>query len=191
GVAVEALPGPSSPAAAISVSGMEAPGYHFAGYPPSRSGARKRFLEGLKAMERARLEADPRAVPWPLVLFEAPHRIAASLKEMLEVLGDRRVLLLREMTKLHEESVEGTLSSVASRFGGGPGRGEFTLVIEGGRGEDVAETGPEEGIRRAYQALIDSGAGRKEALRTLAVRSGRSRRDLYRELVVGEDEEDS
>lgn len=182
GHTVEAVPGPSAPAAALSVGGMEAPGYHFAGYPPPRAASRRRFYGALRAMEAARAQADSGSEPWPLVLFEAPHRLEASLGDMLELLGDRPAVLCREMTKLHEETVAGSLSEILGAMKGRRVRGEITIVVEGrGRGEPP-EVDPA-GLRKLYRVL-EREAGRKEALREMARRTGLSRRVLYEVLFL-------
>jgi 16S rRNA (cytidine1402-2'-O)-methyltransferase len=186
GIRVEAIPGPSAPSAAISISGLEAAGFHFSGYPPSRSGARRRFLAGLRAMEAARAEADSRSEPWPLVLFEAPHRIEACLRDIREELGDREMVLVREMTKLHEEVIRGRVTEVAAALAGRTPRGEFTLVISGA-GREAGEPLPADRLKEAYRRLLEEGVDGKEALRRLAKRTGQRRRDLYRALLEAEE----
>jgi len=183
GIAVEAIPGPSAPAAAISISGFEAGGFLFAGFAPSRSAARRRFLASLAAAEAARAAADPGSPPWPIVLFEAPHRIAAALVDMRECLGDRRVVVIREMTKLHEEVLRGTISDVLEALAARPRKGEFTLVLEGAAGPPAEAVSPRTDLLSGYRALVESGVDRKEALKRVARASGRSRRDVYREIA--------
>ena len=117
---VVAIPGPSAPIAALSVAGFPAHPFVFLGFLARKSGARRKRLEGF----RDRPEA--------LVLFESPHRVAALLADAAEALGERRACVARELTKLHEEVVRGTLPELAERFEAGA-RGEITLVIEGAR----------------------------------------------------------
>src|SRR5262249_12757471 len=116
GAAVEAIPGASAPAAAISVSGFASGGYLFAGVAPSRRAARRRSLRAIVAAEAARRTEDPSAEPWPIVFFEAPHRILAFLADAADVMGDRRAVAAREMTKVHEEILRGALSEIAPRL---------------------------------------------------------------------------
>lgn len=114
------IPGPSAPAAALSVAGMPTDCYTFLGYMPPRSGARRTRLTALAEH------------PCTLVMFEAPHRILKTLADISATLGDdRRMAALREMTKQHEEVVRGTVSEVAAHFEGRKVLGEFTLVVEG------------------------------------------------------------
>src|SRR5262249_33494473 len=137
------------------------------------------------AAEAARASADRTAAPWPIVLFEAPHRIEACLTDLVEGLGDRRIVVVREMTKLHEEIVRGTASQVRAAFVAGRRRGEFALVIEG-RSDDVAPgTGAGVDLRSAYRELLASGISRNEALRRLSRASGARRRDVYRAVSGG------
>ncbi len=189
GIPVEAIPGPSAPAAALSISGVEAQGYVFAGYPPARTAARRRFFAALLAMERARGEADPGAGAWPIVLFEAPHRIGESLHDMGAVMGDRPVVLLREMTKLHEEALAGKISDVAARLPRPAPRGEFTIVVAPGSPEPGGPLGPgapgPRDLRRAYGDLVESGVDRKEALKRLALRWSLPKKEVYRAVLGG------
>ena len=185
GIAVEAIPGPSAPGAAISISGFPAGGFVFAGFPPPRAAARRRFFDSIVASEGARAASEPSSLPWPIVLFEAPHRIKASLQDLRTQLGDRRIVLIREMTKLHEEILRGSASGVLAELGSRPRKGEFTIVVEGSVEQPRAVDASPADLRSAYEALLNSGVQRKEALRTLARSSGRRRRDIYRALAGG------
>jgi len=170
GLRVCPVPGPSAVAAAVSACGFVASSFLFAGFLPSRSGPRRKVLEELVAERR------------PLVLFEAPHRLAGSSADMLEVLGDRPVTILREMTKLHEEVRRTTLAGLAREAAAEPGRGEYTLVVAGAVPGEPGDPPPvdAEGLRRAYRELLAAGTPRREALALLARRTGLSRNQLYR-----------
>jgi 16S rRNA (cytidine1402-2'-O)-methyltransferase len=117
GVPVVPVPGPSAVTAALAVSGLPTDRFIFTGFLPNRSSARRRLL--------ASLEDGPGTV----IALEAPHRLAASLEDILDILGDRRLAVARELTKLHEEIWRGTVSGAIKHFS--QPRGEFTLVIEG------------------------------------------------------------
>ena len=170
GIRVEAVPGPSAILAALVTSGLVEDSFTFVGFPPSRSNARKKWLSGLVS--------EPR----PMVLFEAPHRIRATLADMLEVLGNRHVNVCRELTKRHEESVNGPISEML-RCLSAP-RGEFTIVV-GGASEHEPDQLPSPTGHQAFNELgllTENGVTRRAALRTLARKYGLSSRRLY-ELV--------
>ncbi len=119
GIAVLPIPGPCALAAAVSVAGLPEGPFLFTGFPPAKSTQRKKWLK------------DFAALPWPLVLYEAPHRIEDCLRDCLAILGDRPALLLRELTKLHEEHLELPLGELLDRVRATPPRGELVLVISG------------------------------------------------------------
>ena len=116
---VEVLPGASAPPVALLLSGLPTSSYTFKGFPPRKSGARKRFLQA---------EAD---LPHTLILFESPHRIAALLKDAHSVLGDRRAAICIEISKRFERVHRGYLSELASQFEDSKPKGEVTVVIAG------------------------------------------------------------
>ena len=118
GFPVHAAPGPSAALAALTVSGLPSDRFLFAGFPPSKAGEKRRFLEELKA------------VPATLVLFEAPSRIGATLSACAEVLGKREAALCRELTKKFEEVRRETLDTLAEQVRTDPPKGEIVLVID-------------------------------------------------------------
>jgi 16S rRNA (cytidine1402-2'-O)-methyltransferase len=131
GFGVWPLPGPSAVTAALSAAGFVAGSYTFCGFPPPRPSARRAWLAGFRRLSH------------PLVLFEAPHRLAESLADLLEILGPRRALVAREMSKFHEEFLFGDLGELLAEVTASPRLGEMTLVIEGAaraRGAAVART---------------------------------------------------
>ncbi|HEV2064063.1 MAG TPA: 16S rRNA (cytidine(1402)-2'-O)-methyltransferase [Thermoanaerobaculia bacterium] len=171
GFPVLVVPGPSAPAAALAVSGLPAIPHTFLGFLPARSGERRRFLEAL----RERRET--------LVWFEAPHRIVPSLADAARVLGPRRAVVAREMTKLHEEVLRGTLDELAALFEArGTGRGEITVVVQGADAtarRRLDEGGVDEAIREA----LAEGRSKRAAARDIAARSGRPAREIYARMV--------
>jgi len=164
GVSVVPIPGPSVVTAALAVSGLPTERFTCLGFLPSRSNARRRVLESVTD--------DPAT----LVVFEAPHRLAASLSDIAAVLGDRRIAVCRELTKLHEEVFRGTVSEAATRFV--ETRGEFTLVIEGTRERERPRI--TEDIERQLREMRSSGMPAREAVASVAGGTGVSRRELYR-----------
>ena len=117
GHTVTPIPGPTAIAALLSVAGLPADKFTFLGFLPRRAGQRRRMIEAISEQE------------WPTVLYESPHRIIATLEALREVLGDRDVVIGREMTKLHEEIFRGTVSEAIAHFQ--KPRGEFTIVVAG------------------------------------------------------------
>jgi 16S rRNA (cytidine1402-2'-O)-methyltransferase len=118
-VKVVPLPGPSAVAVAASVCGFGADAFHFAGFLPRKPGKRRKALDALKALDVT------------LLFFESPYRVAALLEDVLGVLGDRRLTVCRELTKLHEEVWRTTVSQALERYRREEPRGEFTLAVEG------------------------------------------------------------
>lgn len=115
GLPIDPVPGASAILAALAVSGLVKNQFTFLGFPPNRSSARKKWLRTLTPETR------------PLIIFEAPHRLLGSLQDMAEVLGNRQVTVCREMTKAHQELVNGPILSVIEQLG--RPRGEFTIVV--------------------------------------------------------------
>ena len=115
---VEALPGPSAILTALVVSGLPPYPFTFAGFPPARAGKRRRFWARLAELDHT------------VVVFESPHRLVASLEAALEALGDRPATVCRELTKLHEETLRGSLGEILAELSRRPTlKGEFTLVV--------------------------------------------------------------
>lgn len=164
GIAVEPVPGPSAILAAIVVSGLPSDSFVFEGFLPRRRTERRRRLESL---------ADE---PRTLVFFEAPHRLDHSLTDLLEVLGDRRVALCRELTKVHEEVRRGTLSELVAALQRRPVKGEIVLVVEGARFEATTDL---EGAADEVLERVDGGVSVREATREVAEQRGVPRRALY------------
>jgi 16S rRNA (cytidine1402-2'-O)-methyltransferase len=116
---VVSIPGPSAVLAALSISGLPPSSFTFKGFPPRKSGQRKRFL------------AEEAQAPHTLILFESPHRLGALLEDALEVLGDREACVCVELTKLYESADRGYLSDLRAQLGDSTPRGEVTVVIAG------------------------------------------------------------
>ena len=166
---VTCLPGPSAVTTALAVSGLPSDRFCFEGFLPRKAGERRTRLDGLAAERRT------------AVLFEAPHRLADSLADMVAVLGpNRRAVVCRELTKTHEEVRRGTLAELAARFAGEV-RGEITVVVEGAAEPVVASTPVE--LARLVAVREASGEARKEAIAGVARELGVPRRDVYDAVV--------
>jgi 16S rRNA (cytidine1402-2'-O)-methyltransferase len=166
---VTCLPGPSAVTTALAVSGLPSDRFCFEGFLPRKAGERRARLAGLAAERRT------------AVFFEAPHRLGACLADMAAVLGDRRAVVCRELTKTYEEIARGTLASLAERFSGEV-RGEVTVVVEGAAEQHVEST-PEE-LARLVGVREESGEARKEAIAGVARELGVPRRDVYDAVVA-------
>lgn len=168
GIRVVPIPGPSAVVTALSVSGLPADRYTFLGFIPRKGTARKRLLA------RAATEE------WSVVFFEAPHRIGELLADLSEVCGgSRRASVARELTKLHEEIVHGTLDQLVAHWADAEPRGEFTVVLEG-TGEAVQQAEPAPDAAALAAGFLAEGMSRKETARRLAEVTGLSRNDAYR-----------
>ncbi len=165
GVRVEAVPGPSAVAAALSVSGLPTDRFVFEGFVPSRQGARQKFFAALLREERT------------IVVYEAARRLAACLQDLFATLGDRRIVVIRELTKMFEETVRGTASDILARLKDQILQGEITLVIGGAAAGARQESA--EDLSAAIERLRGEGLGLKEIARTLSREHGLSRRDVY------------
>jgi len=172
-IAVVPIPGPTALVAALVASGLSSDEFLFAGFLPARANARHAKLEEL------------RAVPVTLVFYEAPHRIAATLKAALEVFGDRSAVVARELTKLHEEMARGGLSELSKRFSGDtPARGEIVLIISGtDESAGEAQASPTNLVERVIE-LESGGLDAKSALKQAARELGMKRAEAYRLLVA-------
>ena len=165
GFTVVSVPGPSAVTAALAVSGLPADTFHFLGFLSRTARARRAALT-----EASSLHAT-------LVLFEAPHRLRAALDDIAETLGDRRVAVCREMTKVHEEVFRGTVREAIAYFD--TPRGEFTLVIEGAGEPPKVAPVPAERIAEAMAAARASGLRRRDAAIRVSSELGVSRRVAY------------
>ena len=173
GIPVVPVPGPSALVTALVVSGLPTDSFVYLGFLPRRREERRRLLE-LVARERR-----------TLVAFEAPHRLLATLADLKEVLGDRRIAIARELTKVHEEVWRGTTGEALARFEEAPPRGEFTLVIEGAK----EARWDEERVRQALRHMLREGVGTREAVKAVAELAGWPKREVY-ELALEEGEGD-
>ena len=172
-VQVVPVPGASALISALVASGLPTDEFFFGGFLPARSGAR-----------RARL-AELRSLPATLIFYEGPHRIAATLKDAQEILGERQAVVARELTKMHEEIARGSLSELAARFSAPESaRGEMVLIID-------RTVMPNENVGKQSDASISvlvteyeaNGIDHRAALKRAARELGLSRDEAYRRLV--------
>ena len=167
GFDVRVIPGPSAVTTALAASGMPGDSFTFPGFLPRRGRERRERLAGLTG------------IPETLVIFESPHRLRTTLADMLKTLGDRRLAVCRELTKLHEEVWRGSISDAMERFA--EPRGEFVLVVAGaGTKDEGAAPGSQEEARELLTALRQSGARAREAVAEVMAATGLPRSEVYR-----------
>ncbi|MDA8100714.1 MAG: 16S rRNA (cytidine(1402)-2'-O)-methyltransferase [Nitrospiraceae bacterium] len=166
-IPVVPIPGATAAIAALSVSGLPTDSFVFEGFLPGKHQARLKRLELLKPETRT------------LVLYEAPHRIHQALEDMLSVLGDRKAVVMRELTKIHEQALRGTLSSIREQLRTGSDKGEFTLVVHGKTDEpaqqdiDIAE--------HLKNLMLHRGMTKKEAIAAATEELGLPKKEIYKE----------
>lgn len=174
GIEVTSLPGASALVVALSMSPISSRRFVFEGFLPAEKKERKRILEGLKKETRT------------IVLYEAPHRLLKTLKELEEVLGERRINLCRELTKLHEDILQSTIPELLRYFETNEPRGEMVLIIEGEDPERLKEEEiriwEEMSIADHIRFYTDRGFEEKEAMKLAAKDRGISKREIYEEI---------
>lgn len=164
GIPVTVIPGASAAITAVVGSGLPTDAFAFVGFPPRDAGPRRELFGRL------------RALPFTLIFYESPARTAATLADLRDAFGgDRRAVVCRELTKMFEESVRGTLDELTIRYAEADPRGEVTLVVAPAGPETVAVTDVEAEVRRRLQA----GEGAKEIAAAVAVLTGKPRRQIY------------
>ena len=167
GIPVLTLPGPTAVAAALAVAGLSADRYLFLGFLPRKGAERRRLLDTVANSK------------WTVVLFEAPNRVAELLADLTAACGgERRAAVARELTKIFEETRDGTLAELAGYYAEAPARGEVTVVVAG-TGKAAREERPPDLEDRA-RALLAQGMTRKDVADRLAAETGLSRNTAYR-----------
>jgi 16S rRNA (cytidine1402-2'-O)-methyltransferase len=184
GVQVIPIPGASAAISALIASGLPSETFHFLGFLPEKAGARRTRLEDICAQDREFAET--------IIFYEAPHRVAATLADLEAVFGPSlRIAVARELTKLHEEFLRGTVAEIRSQLGDRDRiRGEFVLLIEAPAKGQVAPVLASEKASAVHETVLkrvarlqsEAGIDEKEALKRLARESGVSKSELYREL---------
>jgi 16S rRNA (cytidine1402-2'-O)-methyltransferase len=163
GVRVEVIPGPSAALAALVGSGLSSERFLFVGFPPREPGARDELIGQLRGEAAT------------LIFYEAPDRVGATFGALARAFGEaRRASLGRELTKLHEEHVRGTLGELAEKYRDTPPRGECTLVVEG-----AADAPPDVDASAELMRLMAEGLGPRDAAARLVIATGKPRRQLY------------
>lgn len=164
GIRVVPIPGPSALIAALSAGGLPTDGFNFRGFLPARKRERRSKLRELRGDR------------YSIVVYETPHRLKESLDDLCEIFGDRRMVLAREVTKIHEEFLRGRISEVIGKVSQREIRGEVTLIIEGC--SDVKPPS-EEALREEIAKLKGEGMRVKEIAEIIGEKYGYSKREIY------------
>lgn len=176
GIEVVPVPGPVAAVCALIVSAIPTGRFCFEGFlPMNRKGREERLLE-IKDQKQT------------LIFYEAPHKLKNTLADLLKFLGDRRIAVCREITKLHEETFRTTVSGAIKFYEENLPRGEYVLVVEGA-GEEKAENPPCIDIHKQFELLTKSGMSEMDAMKEIAKMLGVSKREIYAEIKTkkGED----
>jgi 16S rRNA (cytidine1402-2'-O)-methyltransferase len=169
GVGVVPIPGASAVVAALAASGLPTDSFQFLGFLPARSGERRTLLESVRDAQQT------------IVVYEAPHRIAETVRDIVELLGaERPVVLARELTKVHEEFIRGSAAEVLARLEQREAKGEITLLI--GKSEGRAEGVKKDIASRLQEIMREQQLDENGALKVLAKERGVSKSEAYREL---------
>ncbi len=181
GIEVTSLPGPSACITALTLSGLATRRFAFEAFLPSDKKEKEQILEELRTETRT------------ILLYEAPHRLVRTLGELLNVLGDRRLTLCRELTKKFETILPTTISEALEYFEREEPRGEYVLIIEGKSYAELKEEAQQDwmqmGIEEHMAYYEKQGIERKEAMKRVAKDRGTTKRDIYQSLLreLGED----
>ena len=175
GIEVTSLPGPAACITAVTMSGQACRRFAFEAFLPKDKKDRRRILDEIKNETRT------------IIIYEAPHHLIGTLRELYDTLGDRPLTLCRELTKKHEEKDKTTLGQALKEYEEKEPRGEYVLVIAGKTRQEVEEEAraayDEISVQDHYQRYIDSGMDKKEAMKAVAKDRGVSKRDIYNALL--------
>jgi 16S rRNA (cytidine1402-2'-O)-methyltransferase len=171
-VQVIPVPGPSAMVAALAVAGLPMNEFIFTGFFPARRSARRKALAALSAF------------PGTIVFYEAPHRIAESLRDVQEVLGDRDMVIAREVTKLHEQFLRGSVAELRAFLKKLPARGELTVILGPGAAPRATGTDGDSLHAEIEKLRASQGLNERTALKAIARARGISRSEAYRQLQL-------
>ncbi|MGI6122598.1 MAG: 16S rRNA (cytidine(1402)-2'-O)-methyltransferase [Acetivibrionales bacterium] len=170
GIFVTSAPGCTAVVTALVLSGISTGRFAFEGFLPQKQKDRVKFLESIKYEERT------------IVFYEGPHRVKKTLRDILDIFGDRQCSVLRELTKLHEEAIRGALSEVLEHFAANEPRGEFVIVVEGSQKKVSDNPKPDftnYTLEEHVKYYMEQGYERMDAMKLTAKDKGLSKRDVY------------
>lgn len=176
GISLESVPGPSAVITALALSGMPSGRFCFEGFLSVNKPSRREHLLSLREERRT------------MIFYEAPHKLLATLRDMLEVFGDRPVAVVRELTKLHEEAVRTTLSAAVDAYTETPPKGEFVLIIGGAPAAEQPAHTLEEAVRYAA-SLREDGLSPTAAAKEAAAQFGFKKGEIYKAILPSVDKD--
>ena len=171
GISVVPVPGPSAVITALSLSGFSTEEFTFIGFLPAKQMQRRKILERLSLEQRT------------LVFYEAPHRIRDTISDFADIMGDRNIVVIKELTKFYEEVLRGTVPDVLVRLEQSTIAGEYVIVLEGRPETDTLNM---DDALAEVRELMRKGLGRKDAVKRIAGAYGLSRKALYDQSLEGD-----
>ena len=175
GITVSAIPGPCAAITALSISGQSTGRFCFEGFLSTSKKSRREHLEAIKKEQRT------------MIFYEAPHKLANTLEDLLEAFGpDRPISLCRELTKLHEEVIRTTMQGAVDYYQENAPKGEFVLIVAGAP-EEIPETASTEDALDRVNALIETGLSRKDAIKQAAKELGLPKNAVYDAVLKAEE----
>ncbi|MHB1458724.1 MAG: SAM-dependent methyltransferase, partial [Armatimonadota bacterium] len=168
---ITGIPGANAMIDALVLSGLSTIRFSFEGFPPRHPRERKVFFTELSSETRT------------MVFYESPHRIVASLKDMLSCLGNRRISIIREATKMFEDIKRGEISSIIEHFTKTTPRGEFVIVLDGISPSEVVSTDEEPDVEGLLKEYVESGMTERDAVKRVSSERQLSRREVYQSML--------
>jgi len=176
GIGVTVLPGACAAVTALALSGLDIGHFHFEGFVPTTHKERQARMDVLAKIDDA------------IVLYESPHRLVRTLRELLAALGNRKVALCRELTKVHEDVLRTDIAGSIEHYGQNQPRGEFVIIIEGADKEERARRERERWLavplEEHLECYLGQGMDKKEAMKAVASDRGVPKRDIYNQLNI-------
>ncbi len=166
-IPVVPIPGATAAIAALSISGLPTDSFVFEGFLPAKHMARQKRLQELAKEERT------------IIFYEAPHKIIKTIEDMIEAFGDRRAVVTRELTKIHEEAIRGTLTEVLKHLNEGTIKGEFTVIVHGASAEPLKQD--IDTAEYLKNLMLHRGLSKKEAIAAAAEELGLPKKEVYKE----------
>ncbi len=173
GIHVVSVPGPTAFATALAISGMDTGRFTFEGFLSVSKKSRFEHLDEIKGEKRT------------MVFYEAPHKLVNTLRDLYATLGNRKIAIVREITKIHEEVIKTTLKEANELYGDGHLKGEMVLIIEGKKQEIIQEIALEDAVKKAAE-LVSAGMTMSRAAKEAAATTPFKKSDIYKELVESE-----